>query len=170
MGTKRESILSKVSSEQIILGHILTDLNHRLFIESAALMNCLTTMECKVAHEIRYIAVRLYKASKAIDQQSVESIDIETTNYSKTTRIWPHNMLLWLPEITIDRGHSPKAYSPKADSEHRHLHIQHNPPRSVTCISKFQSTADEFRSFLKVLTICISLYNAAIKSSRSHKS
>ena len=33
-------------------------------------------------------------------------------------------MLLWLPEITIDRGHSPKAYSPKADSEHRHLHIQ----------------------------------------------
>ena len=55
----------------------------------------------------------------------VESIDIETTNYSKTTRIWPHNMLLWLPEITIDRGHSPKAHSPKADSEHRHLHIQH---------------------------------------------
>ena len=26
-------------------------------------------------------------------------------------------MLLWLPEITIDRGHSPKAHSPKADSD-----------------------------------------------------
>ena len=61
----------------------------------------------------------------------VESIDIETTNYSKITRIWPHNMLLWLPEITIDRGHSPKAYSPKADSEHRHLHIQHYLPSEL---------------------------------------
>ena len=51
------------------------------------------------------------------DLAFVESIDIETTNYSKTTRIWPHNMLLWLPEITIDRGHSTKAHSPTADSD-----------------------------------------------------
>ena len=46
------------------------------------------------------ISARLVTSSTKGDIQeqtdllTVESIDIETTNYSKTTRIWPHNMLL----------------------------------------------------------------------------
>lgn len=66
---QRASILSKVSSERTTLRHNLTKLNGRLHTESVAFIQTLTTMECKVAHEIRYIAVRLYKASKAIDKQ-----------------------------------------------------------------------------------------------------
>lgn len=66
---QRASILSKVSSEPPMLRYNLTKLNHRLHPESVAFIQTLTTVECKVAHEIRYIAVRLYKASKAIDKQ-----------------------------------------------------------------------------------------------------
>lgn len=86
---QRASILSKVSSEQSSLRHNLTKLNHRLHTESVAFIQTLTTMECKVAHEVRYIAVRLYKASKAIDKQ-----------YSKVRN--PHLQ----PEATADEFRS----------------------------------------------------------------
>lgn len=70
MGVQRGSTLLKVKFGQTTLRHNLTKLTRGLPAESVALIKSLTTMECKVAHEIRYIAVRLYKASKAIDKQT----------------------------------------------------------------------------------------------------